>query len=55
MNVFEESDSGLMMMNHLNKSGNPLAEGEEGRPLIKENTHQTSTHSTHSEGRVSQV
>src|SRR5665811_1000291 len=41
-------------MNHLNKDGNPLAESEEGRPLIKENTHQSSTHSTQSEGRVSQ-
>jgi hypothetical protein len=30
-------------MNHSNKSGQPLAESEEGRPLIKENTHQLST------------
>ena len=41
-------------MNHPNKDGKPLAEDEEGRPLIKENTHQSSTHSTQSEGRVSQ-
>jgi len=41
-------------MNHLNKDGKPLAESEEGRPLIKENTHQSSTHSTQSEVRVSQ-
>ena len=41
-------------MNHLNKDGKPLAEGEEGRPLVKENTHQSSTHSTLSEVRVSQ-
>src|SRR5579863_3554117 len=41
-------------MNHSNKSGKPPAENEEGRPLIKENTHQSSTHSTQSEARVSQ-
>ena len=41
-------------MNHLNKDGKPLAEGEEGRPLVKENTHQSRTHSTQSEARVSQ-
>jgi hypothetical protein len=41
-------------MNHSNKDGQPLAESEEGRPLIKENTHQLITHSTQSEARVSQ-
>ena len=41
-------------MNRLNKDGKPSAEGEEGRPLVKENTHQSSTHSTLSEVRVSQ-
>jgi group II intron reverse transcriptase/maturase len=41
-------------MNHSNKDGRPWAESEEGRPLIKENTHQASTHSTQSEARVSQ-
>ena len=41
-------------MNHSNKDGKPLAEGEEGRPLIKENTHQSSTLSTQSEVHVSQ-
>jgi RNA-directed DNA polymerase len=41
-------------MNHSNKGGKPLAESEEGRTLIKENTHQSSTHSTQSEVRVSQ-
>ena len=41
-------------MNHSNKGGKPLAEGEEGRPLVKENTHQSRTHSTQSEARVSQ-
>jgi len=41
-------------MNHSNKDGKPSAEGEEGRPLIKENTHQSNTPSTQSEIRVSQ-
>jgi RNA-directed DNA polymerase len=41
-------------MNHLNKDGKPFAEDEEGRPLIKENTHPSRTHSTQSEARVSQ-
>jgi group II intron reverse transcriptase/maturase len=41
-------------MNHSNKDGKPLAESEEGRPLIKENTHRSSTLSTQSEVRVSQ-
>ena len=54
VHVFEESDSGTVPMNHSNKSGGPPAESEEGRPLIKENTHQSSTLSTQSEARVSQ-
>jgi len=41
-------------MNHLNKDGKPLAENEEGRPLIKENTSQPNTHPTQSGARVSQ-
>jgi RNA-directed DNA polymerase len=49
VHVFEESDSGTVPMNHSNKSGRPPAESEEGRPLIKENTHQSSTLSTQSE------
>ena len=49
MHVSEESDSGAVPMNRLNKDGKPSAEGEEGRPLIKENTHQSSTPSTQSE------
>src|SRR5438132_1597206 len=53
-NCSEESDSGAVPMNRLNKDGKPSAEGEEGRPLVKENTHQSSTHSTLSEARVSQ-
>src|SRR5215469_5419396 len=52
--VLEESDSRTVPMNHSNKGGEPPAESEEGRPLIKENTHQLSTHSTQSGARVSQ-
>ena len=47
--VSEESDSGIVPMNHSNKDGQPLAEIEEGRTLIKENAHQLSTFSTQSE------
>ena len=54
LHVSEESDSGTVPMNHSNKSGKPPAESEEGRPLIKENTHQPSTLSIQSEARVSQ-
>ena len=53
MYVAEESDSGTVPVNHSNNSGEPPAENEEGRPLIKENTHQSSTLSTQSEIRVS--
>jgi hypothetical protein len=35
MYIFEESDSGIIPMNHSNKDGKPYAESEEGRPLIK--------------------
>jgi group II intron reverse transcriptase/maturase len=54
MHVFEESDSGTVPMNHSNKSGKSPAESEEGRPLIKENTHQPNTLSTQREVGVSQ-
>ena len=54
MHVSEESDSGVVPMNRWNKDGEPLADSEEGRPLVKENTHQSSTCSTQSEARVSQ-
>ncbi len=54
VHVSEESDSGIVPMNHSNKDGKLWAESEEGRLLIKENTHQSSTHSTQSEARVSQ-
>jgi hypothetical protein len=48
MHVFEESDSGVLPMNHSNKDGGLSAESEEGRPLIKENTHQPHTFPTQS-------
>src|SRR5258705_5325940 len=54
MHVSEESDSGILPMNHSNKDGKPLAESEEGRPLIKENTRQPNTYPTQSGKRVSQ-
>jgi hypothetical protein len=38
MYVSEESHSGIVPMNHSNKDGTSLAESEEGRLLIKENT-----------------
>ena len=54
MHVAEESDRGIVPMNHSNQDGKPLTESEEGRPLIKENTHQSGTHPTQSGARVSQ-
>ena len=36
--VSEESHSGIVPMNHSNQDGTSLAESEEGRLLIKENT-----------------
>src|ERR1019366_7185225 len=53
MDVFEESDSGTVPMNHWNKDGKPWAENEEGRPLNKENTRWPNTHPTPSGARVS--
>ncbi len=50
----EESDSGILPMNHSNKIEQSMAESEEGRPLIKENTHQSNTRPTQSGARVSQ-
>ena len=44
MYVSEESDSGIVPMNHSNKDGISSAESEEGRLRIKENTfHSTRT------------
>jgi RNA-directed DNA polymerase len=54
MHAFEESDSGIIPMNHSNKDGKPYAESEEERPLIKENTRQPNTYPTQGEKRVSQ-
>ncbi len=54
VNVVEESDSGIVPMNHSNQDGRSSAENEEGRPLVKENTHPSSTHPTQSGARVSQ-
>jgi hypothetical protein len=53
MYVAEESDSGIVPMNHSNKIEQSMAESEEGRPLIKENIHQSSTRPTQSGIRVS--
>ena len=44
--VCEESDSGVVPMNHSNKDGTSLAESEEGRLLIKENTLPLDTYPT---------
>ena len=46
--VSEESHSGIVPMNHSNKDGSSLAESEEGRLLIKENTFPSGTHPTQS-------
>jgi len=54
MNVTEESDSGVLPMNHSNKVEQSMAESEEGRPLIRENIHQPSTRPTQSGACVSQ-
>jgi hypothetical protein len=54
MHVSEESDSGIVPMNHSNNDGKPSAESEEGRLLVKENTPQPSTHPTQSGVRVFQ-
>ena len=54
MYVAEESDSGIVPMNHSNKIEQSMAESEEGRPLIKENIHQSSTPPTQSGTHVSQ-
>jgi|SRR3979490_410212 hypothetical protein len=46
--VSEESHSGIVPMNHSNKDGTSLAESEEGRLLIKENTFPSCTYPTQS-------
>jgi hypothetical protein len=54
MNLSEESDSGIVLMNHSNHEAGPTAESGKGRPLIKENIPQPHTHPTQSGARVSQ-
>jgi RNA-directed DNA polymerase len=54
MHVSEESDGGIVPMNHSNNEARPTAENGEGRPLIKENTPQPHTQPTQSGARVSQ-
>src|SRR5215471_9203304 len=54
MHVGEESHSGVVPMNHSNKDTRSLAEGGEGRPLIKENAGQPNTYPTQSGKGVSQ-
>jgi hypothetical protein len=46
--VSEESHSGIVPMNHSNKDGTSLAESEEGRLLIEENTFPSGTYPTQS-------
>jgi hypothetical protein len=46
VHVCEESDSGILPMNHSNKDGGSSAESEEGRLLIKENTFPSTTFPT---------
>jgi hypothetical protein len=46
MYVSEESDRGIVPMNHSNKDGVSSAESEEGRLRIKENTFLFGTHPT---------
>jgi hypothetical protein len=53
VHVSEESDSGIVPMNRSNNDGPPLAESEEGRLLVKENTHPPPTRPTQSGARVS--
>jgi hypothetical protein len=48
VHVSEESHSGIVPMNHSNKDGTSLAESEEGRLLIKENTFPSGTYPTQS-------
>ena len=55
MYVCEESDSGIVPMNHSNKDGSASAESEEGRLRIKESAGQSNTCPTQSgEAGVSQ-
>jgi hypothetical protein len=46
MHVCEESHCGIVPMNHSNKDGTSLAESEEGRLRIEENTFPSDTYPT---------
>ena len=48
MYVCEESDSGIVPMNHSNKDGTSSAESEEGRLRLEENTFPSDTYPTQS-------
>src|SRR5262249_42808250 len=52
--VSEESHNGILPMNYSNNDKTSSAESGEGRPLIKENAGQPSTHPTQSGDHVSQ-
>ena len=52
--VFEESDRGIVPMNHSNHDGRTPTESEEGRLLSEENTPPPNPHLTRSGARVSQ-
>lgn len=54
VHVSEGSDSGVIPVKRPNNNVKTLAEGVEGRPLIKENAHQSSTPPTQGGERVSQ-
>jgi len=54
VHVCEESDRGIVPMNHSNNEGKLSAENEEGRPLSKENIPPPNTHLTQGGARVSQ-
>ena len=51
----EKSDSGIVAMKPMNKTGKPAAELAEPRPGTKGNADQQSTHRTQSRGRVTQA
>ena len=48
MYICEESHCGIVPMNHSNKNGTSLAENEEGRLRIEENTFPSDTYPTQS-------
>ena len=54
MYAAEESDSGIVPMNHSNKAEQSVAESEEERPPIEENTLQPQTRQVQSGVSVSQ-